>query len=172
MSMPSGLVLPSPPRPDLILEPMDPRYVTAASAIAGISTAYLIKFRVQKPTIATALSIYVGAASGNVDLGIFSSTDGVAFTLLGSTGSTLSAGTNAAQTINLPVNVLLAPGTNYWAALAADNTTLTVGQIANASGVAAINKTALTKAALFPLAGFSTASASGRAPYLAITTTG
>lgn len=157
---------------DLFIEPMDPRFFTATSAYSGASTAYLLKFRLSKATTATSLTYSVGAASGNVDLGIFTSTDNLNFTLLGSSGSTASAGTNANQTIALTANVNLVPGVNYWAAISSDNTTLTVAQISNASAVSVLSKAVLSKASLFPLATFVTPSAPGRAPYVAVTTTG
>lgn len=156
---------------DTIIEPMDPRFFTTPAAITA-NLAYLVKFRVQRATTATGLAFYIGTAAGNADVGIFTSTNGTNFTLLGSSGSTAASGSSTTQAINLTANVPLVPYTNYWAAIVGDNVSLTIARISGAGTLNLLNKTAIAKAGLFPLATFTTLASTGFVPYLAIVTTG
>lgn len=96
------------------------------SAYPIANTAYLIPIRdLLIPFAFTRFSFVVGTSSGNMDLGIYSSTDELTFTRVYSTGSfaTPAAGINiktvATQTIT-PVT-----GTRFYIAIAVDNTTAT-----------------------------------------------
>jgi hypothetical protein len=149
------------------IEPMDSRLFTAVSAVAA-NTAYLVWFRIDAPFTATAMEYICGAANGNVDLGIFSSPDFATFTLLGSTGATAASGSNTTQSINLTGSVVLLPGVDYYASLSGVSASLTVGKFSGFSASTFAAKTACQKAALQPLATFSTPAAPGLVPYLAI----
>lgn len=111
------------------------------------------------------LRYYVGGASGNIDLGIYTWDGATGFTRVASTGSTASSGTNAAQIVALAAPVVLVPGVDYFLALAADNAVVTFGRFAFSAGAGAATQRCFTKASSFPLPA-SIASASTTASWL------
>ncbi len=140
-----------------------------ASIAAGTQTANsasLILVRVGRPIRLTSLSIYIGGASGNVDVGIFTRS-GTTYTLVASSGSTAAAGTNAMQTIALTAAYTLSPGTDYYFGEVADNGTVTIGRSSAVSAtVPAIGVENGIKASLFPLATFTTITTSQICPLI------
>jgi len=127
MSTPTGLVLPVPGREQPAwLETCDPRDPSATLATLAANTAYLSLIRPSAPIRIVSLVVEIGGNFGNIDLGIFTSTDDATFTLLASTGPTTSVGTNSLQTIALTSAVTLPPGTSYWFAVSADNAIVTI----------------------------------------------
>lgn len=170
MSAPTGLVLPVPGREQPSwLETFDPRDPSAALATLAANTAYLSLIRPSAPIRISSLVVEIGGASGNIDFGVFTSTDASTFTLLASTGSTASAGTNALQTIALTSAVTLTPGISYWFSVAADNAIVTILRLgANANHVAAIaaGSRSVAKGSLFPLATFSSPSTTAVTPWI------
>lgn len=95
-------------------------------------SVYLARVRVAKEITIGSMSIYVGAALGNVDLGIYTGTLTGGLTKVASTGSTAAAGASAKQTINLTAPYTLQPGIDYWFAFGSTSgsTTLTVARTA------------------------------------------
>jgi hypothetical protein len=81
----------------------------------------------------TKLSVFIGTASGNVDVGIYSS-DGTTLTRLVSSGSTAAAGASAVQTITV-ASAALVPSFSYYLAVAPDNATVTIGRVAITSAI-------------------------------------
>lgn len=140
-----------------------------ASIAAGTQTANsasLVLVRVSKPVLITNLSLYIGGASGNVDVGIFTR-NGTTYTLVASSGSVAAAGTNAIQTIPLTAPYWLMPGVNYYFGEVADNATVTIGRTsAVSSSVPAVGLENGIKASLFPLATFTTITASQISPLI------
>lgn len=175
MSTPTGLI---PARPainplgltrqtNVRIEPVDGR-VFAAGAVVTADLAYLVGFRVATPFAASAMEYLCSIAAGNVDMGIFSTLDFNAFTLLASTGATLAAGSNVIQSINLTAGVTLVPSVDYFAALVGNNATLSVGRIAGFATMWGGSRSVYAKAALNPLASFSTPASGALLPWLAI----
>lgn len=94
---------------------------------------YLTRVRVKKQITVTTMHIYIGAALGNIDLGIYTGTRTGTLTRIGSTGSTAASGASALQSIALTAPVVLDPGVDYWFAFGSTSgsTTLTVARSAS-----------------------------------------
>lgn len=131
------------------LETIDARLIPSAAVIAANT---LVAFRLRShPTVTatlTQVSIYIGTANGNVDVGLYAS-DGTTLTEVASTGSTATAGTNAVQTIPLASSVLPVLGQDYYALLISDSATLTLGRYVGVPGINLIDKVAVTKAVTY-----------------------
>lgn len=129
-----------------------PVFVATGAFTPVANQVYLSKFRVGKAITIHTLVIYVAAAAGNVDLGIYSS-DGTTLTKVGSTGSTAVVGSGATQSIALQADTSLTPGVDYYlAAEFSTGTTISVhrSQINNLIGE--IDKRAVSVAGgAFPL---------------------
>ena len=145
------------------IEPIDARAFVGGAAVSA-DGAYLVWFRVDFPFRATAMEYLCSTASGNVDLGIFSTADFSAFTLLGSTGATAAAGSNAMQSINLSAAVDLAPGIDYYAAIVGPSGSLQIGRIAPFAAAMGAGKLAYAKSSLNPLANIASGAVSGTRP--------
>lgn len=123
---------------------------TVAAPIAN--QAYFARARFPKAMLITAMKYGVGAASGNVDMGIYDSTDGGAnLNRLASTGSTAVAGASAVQQINLTAALRVYPDKDYWIAIAFDNAVATVARNSVNSFVCLNENVAGIKATSFPL---------------------
>lgn len=148
MSAPTGLVLPpfSGGQMPFIASDVNSLGFSAGSYPAT-NRAFFMRFRVFAPVTLTQMVYGVGTASGNVDLGIYrsSNADGalasVTMTKVQTTGKTAASGSSTTQTINLAGIVVLVPGVDYYRAMLADNTTITVlrGSI-NAAAASIRNK--------------------------------
>lgn len=91
--------------------------------------AYVQRTRVDNAIRVTKARWYVGVASGNVDVGIYSF-DGTTATLLASTGATAAAGTSAYQEANLTAAFTFQPGVDYWIFfMATDGATFTTQRV-------------------------------------------
>lgn len=152
-----------------IIEPVDARCFAGAVAVATANLAYLSRFRLSKAATISAVSYFVGTASGNVDVGVYEF-DGTNYVRLGSSGSTAASGSSAVQTINLTASVNLRPGKDYWLALAADNGTITIlrqgGTVVLAFGNRTLFKSSLSPFAL-PATISSPSTTSTTVPWLA-----
>lgn len=116
------------------------------------NAAVFARVRVGAPLRVTRMHTFIGAASGNVDLGLYRSDDGgTTLTRIASTGSTAASGTNAEQVIALTAAVTLVPGIDYYLAMAADNATVTVARQTISSGMAVLGNHYVGKASSFPL---------------------
>lgn len=143
---------------DLFVGPVDPRVAGNALTVAA-NTAYLMAFSVSAPVVVTQARIMCAVSSGNVDVGVYDT----AGTRLGSTGSTAVGAANVAQTINLTAPVTLVPGRRYFAAIVADNATVTFFGVTATSAVQFALSLTATAGASFPLpATISVASAGPR----------
>lgn len=92
-----------------------------SSGVLTANRAYLIPFHLEEPITITKLFCANGAtASGNVDVGIYSSD----FTKIISSGSTAQAGTNDLQVFDV-TDTTIGPG-DFYLAVALDNGTGTV----------------------------------------------
>lgn len=100
-----------------------PVSVDSTSALSSANMTYYMKFRVHADISVTALKFYVGAASGNMDVGIYADSAGSPAARLVSTGSF------AVPAIGLVSKAIsstaLTAGTDYWLAINVDNTTAT-----------------------------------------------
>jgi hypothetical protein len=141
-----------------VLWTLDPRLATTVSA-GSANEARGSRVISKYSGVITQLSYFVGTASGNIDLGIYS-VSGQNRTKLYSSGSTASAGTNAWQSVtpNLYVNA----GDILDFVIAVDNGTVTIAKsgavtsliVALPTDVDAAGSTlSWTKAASFPLPG-------------------
>lgn len=135
---------------------------TASTAGAVVANdANFQRVRVAKPIAVTTMAYLVGTASGNVDLGIYDSSDGgTTLTRLASTGSTAASGSTAIQAIALTASLVLVPGKDYWLAFAADNATITAVRVGPTAAYIARKQRSFLKASSFPLPA-SVASLSG-----------
>ena len=149
------------------IEPVDVRMFTGG-AVVSADVAYLVWFRVDTLFTATAMEYMCVTAAGNVDLGIFRTTDFSAFTLLASTGATAAAGSMAMQSINLTASVSLSPGVDYFASIVGSSASLSIGRIASFAAASGAASTVFFKSALNPLATFSTPSNGGTIPLLVV----
>lgn len=140
------------------IEPM--LFADSSAASLTANTAYLLRFRVAEAIPVTKLVYKIAVSSGNVDVGIFTSTDLTNFTLLASSGSTAAAATNAVAEVTLTAGVTLVPKTDYWLAFVTDNTTLTLFRVllnfTGGSTLGGLKSRFISKASLFPLASFAT----------------
>lgn len=149
MSAPTGLVLPQMGGAQLPwVVSINPHGSSGAAGVAN--SGYFARVRVGRPLPITRMSCWVGTASGNVDLGIYQS-DGTTLTRIASTGPTAVAGTNTTQTIVLTSAVTLAPGVDYYLAIAADNATATFARHVGNNPMAALENWQITAATVFPL---------------------
>lgn len=127
-----------------------------AGAWPSANLAIYIPIIIESQVTAYRMFFGVGAAAGNVDLGIYHYNKN----LLVNTGSTVVAGTNVPQTIDITDTVLI-PGRYWFGMVASTITTLTVmrvqtyhAQVYRAMGV---NQEALGATTLPATATFSTA---------------
>lgn len=133
--------------------PIPPNGITSAQAFPTANAAYGFRGRVSAPLAVSKIQYSVGAAAGNVDLGIYTSTDeGTTLTRIASTGSTAVSGSSTTQTINLTAAVTLAPGVDYWLFITADTiTTLTIPRSSIPAAVGNPGNYYCSKASSFPL---------------------
>lgn len=107
---------------DLFVGPIDPRLAgSALTALGAANRARWQCFTCQLPHAVTSVRLWVGASSGNIDVGIYDSTGAK----LGSSGSVACPAGAAGRSVNLSSTVHLIPGETYWAVLAADNNVAT-----------------------------------------------
>lgn len=152
------------------VETFSPLLVTGGGALAA-NWAYLVLIRTAKPILVSTGRVFIGTSSGNIDFGVYSF-DGATFTRLASAGSTVAGSGNAVQSLALNAVVALSPGVSYALAIAADNTTVTIGRLsainagitAYGSMISTINITALPLPSSILLSGTST---TGTVPWLA-----
>ena len=113
---------------------------SVGSVAVGNQAVYaLVRVPGNKPLVVTTATWYIGAAAGNIDVGV-GTISGTTFTLLASTGSTAASGTNARQSASLTSSVVLVPDTDYYLAfVASTTTTLTVGRFVNTAGIVGID---------------------------------
>jgi hypothetical protein len=131
-----------------IVEPNEHAHMTAAVATTTQNAVFLYRFRVSQPLKLTKAAFCVGAANGNVDMGIYTSADLVNFTRVASAGSTAAAGTNTTQGLTFTAPYVVVPGVDYFLAFATDSATITVAQaIAPLSAPAEYTKRGLRKLA-------------------------
>jgi hypothetical protein len=141
---------------------------TTATALAA-NTAYLLKFRVRSKTRVKTISVLVGTASGNADVGIYRS-NGTTLTRMTSSGATAIAGTGAEQ-IHALADVWLLPGVDYYLAYAADNATATIHRTTITAAWGNVQKRAVAIATSYPLpATITLASTAGTAFVVALIT--
>ncbi len=107
---------------------------TLAATNLTADSVYLARVRVERAIRLTNMHIYIGAALGNIDLGIYTGTLSGGLTRVASCGSTAASGSSALQTIALTAAYTLQPGTDYWFAFGSTSgsTTLTVARSAGA----------------------------------------
>lgn len=130
MSVPTGLILPplaDPPYP--FLTPFDPRSGNSSANVVA-NTVYLERLpRVSHPVSITAIEYFCVSAAGNVDLGLYTTTDPVGtqaealaatFTRVAQTGATAAAGTNAWHRISLTAPYTYNPASNLWVSFGSD----------------------------------------------------
>lgn len=116
----------------------------------GTNVAYLTPMQaLTEDVLLTSLVNYIVTSSGNIDLGMYSTTDGASFTRVVSLGSTASPGTGT-QEFTALTDTPLYRGTRYYFAYAANNNTIRVSGIANLTTAIAIYN-GYSKAASFPL---------------------
>ena len=133
-------------------------YVSTLSfdAATGVSTfaantVVVTRFRVFAPISVNQATVFIGTASGNIDIGVWRSNE-TTLTLLTSTGSTAAAGTNATQTIALLSAVTLLPGIDYYAGCVPNNATVTFGRAAVNAAFSTLGKRSVSIGSAFPLA--------------------
>lgn len=127
MSAPTGIVLPGASggaQPDyIIVQPHPGGYANLAWPAAN--RGYFLKFRLEKPTTITGISIGINSASGNVKVGLYTS-DKTTLTNVALSVSTLTAlpgGVAGWQDILFTAPVTGVPFQDYYVFLAADNGT-------------------------------------------------
>lgn len=147
------------------VEPVDGRLISGSTTVTA-DLAYLSWFRVDTAMVFTAMEYLCATAAGNVDLGVFTTTDFTNFTLLGHTGATAAAGASAVQSINLLASVTCVPGKDYYASIVGSNAALAIARITIFNAIAGANKTSYQKAALDPLADFATPANTNLVPWL------
>lgn len=108
----------------LIIEP-NPAVVFSSIGTVVQNAALMVKFRLSKPALISKIAIFVGTAAGNLDVGVYSLI-GSTYTMLGHSGATAAAGTNAIQELTMLANISLAPGIDYWATFASDSATVQI----------------------------------------------
>lgn len=109
----------------LIIEPTPIISFQGGIGVLTQNAAYLVKFRLARAALISKIAIVVGTANGNVDVGIHS-LSGSTYNLLGHSGATAAAGSNAIQELAMLANIALSPGVDYWASLTSDGATLTI----------------------------------------------
>lgn len=128
-----------------------PGAVVAAPSTLTANRAYLVPLPpVAIATAITAVLFQVGIQSGNVDVGLYSTTDWATFTRVASSGSTACPA--AAFRNAIALSATLQPGTQYLLAFAADNGVATIGgwSADNGTGIL-LSEVAYIKATSFPL---------------------
>ncbi len=135
-----------------------------AAVYTSANLAILTRFRVAKAMTITTMTCFVQTASGSLDMGIYTSVDFTTYSRLGSTGSTLAAGSSVNQAVALTASVTLQPGVDYFLAFASDNTTLSIGRLVTVAAIGGYKNQNLSKAASFPLP--STISSPGQQAYV------
>lgn len=147
MSAPTGLVLPPPDLGSLdFVESVSHKAVsTVATAASGVCIMY--KFRVGRPGRLSTATVYVGTASGNIDIGICTS-DGTNFVKQASTGSTVVAGSSALQAIAFTSPYTVQPGVDHWISLLVDNGTATLLRGATFAATNALSNMVVSKGAV------------------------
>lgn len=157
----------------LIIEPYP---AVAFSSIGTVvqNAALMVKFRLSKPALISKIAIFVGTAAGNLDVGVHSLT-GSTYNLLGHSGATAAAGTNAIQELTMLANIPLQPGVDYWATFASDSATVQImRQSMGAAAAGGYSGAILTKTAHYSsgLASTITTPATNTvAPWFALTST-
>lgn len=120
--------------------------ITAAAAAWPTSNkAIFVPFVVHQPFTVVKAFIEIGAASGNIDVGVYDDQKN----LLVSDGGHAQAGANAIQTFDL-TDTTLQPGV-YYMAVAADNTTGTVFRFAFTNNLWAGAAGVLMQTSAYPL---------------------
>jgi hypothetical protein len=114
---------------DLWIGPGDPR-AAAGPVAAAANVAYLGAFQVHRRKTVTAVRLRIGAASGNIDVGIYDN----AGVRLGSSGSVACPAAAVNATVALTAPVTLEPGKRYFAAYAQDNAVATQAVMSGISG--------------------------------------
>jgi len=104
---------------DLWVGPFDPRMFIIFQT-GGNGAGSFFAFQVHRPITVSKAGLAIGTSSGHLDLGIYDATGH----RLASTGSTASPGSGPA-TVNFTAPVTLVPGVWYYAAVVADNGTIT-----------------------------------------------
>lgn len=116
----------------------------------GTNVAYLLPMNpLTEDVLVTSLINYIVTSSGNIDLGIYSTTDAATFTRVVSLGSTASPGTGTREYTAL-TDTPLYRGTRYYFAYAADNNTIRVAGVSNV-GTGIATYAGYSKASSFPL---------------------
>lgn len=111
----------------------DPIDVSAGSVGSGDIRG--ARSRVFAPSLVTNLSVIVGGASGNIQLGIMEGNPAIdTLALVAWTPSTAAVGTNALQTIALAAPFVKQPGVDYYDVWQADNGTITLYRTTGAVG--------------------------------------
>lgn len=112
---------------------VDSRY---AGNVTAISANLALGSRVVIPRAGTisGLSVFIGTASGNIDVGVYS-VSGTSRTKLYSSGSTAAAGSNAWQSFSPSLVVNAGDIVDF--CIAVDNGTVTIGRIADSIGALA-----------------------------------
>ena len=118
---------------DLTPFPIIPPNGGAAAAWPASSTGIFVKFRVNKPRLASGLRVGIGSASGNAKVALYTS-DGTTATQVATSGSTATAGSNAQQDILFGTAKIVVPFQDYYAFLVCDNTTVTIFRTTYGSG--------------------------------------
>jgi hypothetical protein len=126
-----------------------PWAATAGVANAGsANAATLMRFRLAEDVPVAKVAIGIGAQSGNVDVGFFTS-DGTTATPLWRSGSTPVAAVGYQEFTPTPFT--LPAGTDLYAVLAADNTVATFRVATTGASSAKYGNLLLTMASAFPL---------------------
>lgn len=137
----------------------------AVAAWPSANNATLTKVRVSRPVLVSSIVVGIGTSSGNIDAGIYDLV-GTTWTRRASAGSTAAAGTNALQTLAMTAPVWLTPGKDWWIAVVADNTTITLARAAFPSSIGLDSNQNFSKGSSFPLpATIVTPAASAYTPY-------
>ena len=117
-----------------LLDTINPQDASVAAGNLTADSVYLMRVRTKKPQTVSTMGCFIGAALGNIDMGIYTGALSGTLTRVASCGSTAAAGVNALQSIALTAAYTLQPGIDYWFAWASTggSTTLTVGRSAAA----------------------------------------
>lgn len=138
-----------------------------AAATGTGNTAYLVALpAIVAPTTITKLRINLDVSSGNLDVGIYSTTNGSDFTRVTSLGTTASPGTGD-RTFDITDTVLY-PGTRYWFAFAGSDGTISPYRYGTGPAIS-VSGIGRSKATSFPLpATISAASAANLTAVVAV----
>lgn len=128
---------------------VDRRAGGLASPTANV--AYATFYLPPVDDVITGIEIYVGTASGNVNVALLTS-DGTNFTKVASSGSTLVVGSSAKQRVPFTSTYRLTKNVPVWMTLAFDNSTVTVIRLAGTAFSNAVDLLAMTKSTNFALA--------------------